>query len=57
MTDSDELYTGMEIDDDINSAMSTETLADRDLIPPSFDNALEPEQKACQSRFSTIADT
>ena len=32
MTDPDELYTGMENDDDLSSVMSTETLADRDLI-------------------------
>jgi hypothetical protein len=32
MTDSDELYTGVEIDDDLSSAMGTQTLADRDLI-------------------------
>jgi len=40
MTDAGELYTGMEVDDDLSSAMGTETLADRDLIPPGFDNAL-----------------
>jgi hypothetical protein len=38
MTDSGELYTRMEIDDDLSSAMGTETFADRDLIPPGFDN-------------------
>ena len=38
MTDSDELYTGMDVDDDLSSAMGTETLADRDLMPPGFDN-------------------
>ena len=38
MTDSGELYTGMEIEDDLSSAMGTEALADRDLIPPGFDN-------------------
>jgi hypothetical protein len=57
MTDSDELYTEMEIGDDLSSALGTETLIDRDLIPPGFANALEPEQKACQSRFSIIVDT
>ena len=29
----------METDDDLSSAMGTETLADRDLVPPGFDNA------------------
>ena len=38
MTDSDELYTGMDVDDDLSSAMGTETLADRDLMPLGFDN-------------------
>ena len=55
MADSGELYTGIEVDDDLSSAIGTETLADRDLIPPDFDNALEPEQKAYQSRFSIIS--
>jgi len=32
MTDSNELYTGMENDDGLSNVMSTETLADRDLI-------------------------
>jgi hypothetical protein len=39
MIDSGELYTGMEVDDDLSSATGTETLIDRDLIPPGFDNA------------------
>ena len=39
MTDSCELYTGMEIEDDLSSAMDAEALADRDLILPDFDNA------------------
>jgi hypothetical protein len=39
MTDSSELYTGMEVDDDLSSAMGTKTLADRDPIPPGFDSA------------------
>lgn len=38
MTDSDELHTGRDVDDDLNNAMSTETLADRDIVPPGFDN-------------------
>ena len=40
MTDSDELYAGMEIDDDLGSAIGIETLADQDLVPPGFDNTL-----------------
>jgi hypothetical protein len=30
MTDSSELYTGMEVGDDLSSAMRTETLTDRE---------------------------
>jgi hypothetical protein len=39
MTDSDELYAGVGSDDDLGSAMGTETLAHRDLVTPGFDNA------------------
>ena len=38
MTDSGELYTGMEVGDDLSSTMGIETLVDQDLIPPGFDN-------------------
>ena len=38
MTDFGQLYTEMGVDDDLSSAMGTETLADRGLVPPSFDN-------------------
>jgi hypothetical protein len=51
------MYTGMDVDDDLGSAMDTETLADRDLMPPGFDNPVEPEQKAPKSRPSNTADT
>jgi hypothetical protein len=33
MVDSDELYTGMDVDDDLSSVIGTKTLADRDLVP------------------------
>ena len=56
MTDSRELYTGMEGGNDLSSAMGTETLADREHLRAST-MPLEPEQNACQSRFSTIVDT
>ena len=38
MVDSDDLYGSMEVDDDLSTALGTETLADRDMVPPSFDN-------------------
>jgi hypothetical protein len=39
MVDSDDLYGAMEVDDDLSTALGTETLADRDMVPPGFDNA------------------
>jgi hypothetical protein len=33
MVDSDDLYGLMEVDDDLSTALGTETLADRDMVP------------------------
>ena len=38
MADSDDLYDSMKVDDGLSTALGTETLADRDILPPSFDN-------------------
>jgi hypothetical protein len=38
MVDSDDLYGPMEVDDDLSPALGAETLADKDMMPPSFDN-------------------
>ena len=38
MVDSDDLYGPMEVDDGLSTALGTETLADRDMVPPGFDN-------------------
>src|SRR2546423_214286 len=38
MVDSDDLYGPMEIDDDLSTALGTETLVDGDVVPPGFDN-------------------
>ena len=38
MVDSDDLYDPMEVDDDLSTALGTETLADRDMVSPGFDN-------------------
>ena len=38
MVDSDDLYGPMEVDDDLSTALGTETPADRDMVPPGFDN-------------------
>jgi hypothetical protein len=37
MTDSDDLYAGMDVDDDLSTALGTETFADRDMIPASLE--------------------
>jgi hypothetical protein len=38
MVDSDDLYGPMKVDDNLGTALGTEILADRDMVPPSFDN-------------------
>ena len=38
MVDSDDLYGPMEVDDDLSTALDTETLADRDMVSLSFEN-------------------
>ena len=40
MVDSDDFYGPMEVSDDLSTALGTETLADRDIVLPSFDNSL-----------------
>ena len=39
MIASDDSYGPMEVGDDLSTALGTETLADRDTVPPSFDYA------------------
>ena len=41
MVDSDDLYGPIEIGDDLSTALGTQTLADRDIVPSSFDNTLD----------------
>ena len=38
MVDSGDLYGVTEVGDDLSTALGTETLADRDMVPPDFDN-------------------
>jgi hypothetical protein len=38
MVDSDDLYGPIEVDDDLSIVLGTETLADRNMVPPGFDN-------------------
>ena len=47
MTGSSELYTGMEVGDDLSSAMRTETLAGS-RIPPDFDSAPSARTESLQ---------
>src|SRR2546423_3946085 len=51
MTDSDQSYAGMEIDDDLSSAMGTDTLADQELVPPGFDTT--PRARLAAVRYIT----
>jgi hypothetical protein len=37
MIDSDDLYGPMEVGNDLSTALGTETLADRNMVSPSFD--------------------
>ena len=61
MADSDELKPGMDVDEDLSSAMGTETLADRDLTPPGFDNPRRARTEGSQiktfqhSRYLKVA--
>jgi len=34
MTDSDDLYGSMDVDDDLSTALGTETLAEKDIVTP-----------------------
>jgi hypothetical protein len=38
MVDSDDLYGPMEVGDDLSTALGSETLADRDMVPLGFKN-------------------
>jgi hypothetical protein len=38
MADSDDLYGPIKVDDDLSTALGAETLADRNMVPPGFDN-------------------
>jgi hypothetical protein len=40
MIDSDDLYGPTEVDGDLSTALGTETLADRDMVPLGFKNTL-----------------
>src|SRR5438105_4999302 len=41
MTDLDDLYRGMEVDDDLSTDLGTETFAERDMVPARSDQAAE----------------
>jgi hypothetical protein len=38
MVDSDNLYGSMDVGDDLSTALGTETLADRDMVPADYSN-------------------
>jgi hypothetical protein len=49
MTDSDDLNTGMDVDDDLSTALGTETLADRDMVPAAFGNTSTSSSKVANT--------
>jgi hypothetical protein len=53
MVDSDDLYGPMEVDDDLSTALGAETLADRNMVPPGFDNTPGAMSAECERVFSS----
>jgi hypothetical protein len=49
MVDSDDLYAGMDADDDLSTALGTETLADRDMVPAKFENTATSSSKSADT--------
>ena len=49
MTDSDDLYAGMDIGDDLCTAMGTETLTDRDMMPAGFKSTATSSSKSADT--------
>ena len=49
MVDSDDLYPRMNADDDLSTALGTETLADRDMVPAKFENAATSTSKSADT--------
>ena len=44
MIDSDDLYSLIEVGDDLSTALGAETLADRDMVSLGFDTRRVPQQ-------------
>ena len=49
MTYSDDLYAGIDVDDGLSTAMGTETLADRDMMPAGFANTAISSSKSADT--------
>jgi hypothetical protein len=49
MTDSDDLYAGMDVDDDLSTALGTKTFADRDMVPAGFENTTTSSPKSADT--------
>ena len=49
VADSDDLYARMNADDDLSTAMSTETLANRDMVPAEFENTATSSSKSADT--------
>jgi hypothetical protein len=49
MTDSGDLYTGMDVDDDLSTVLGTETLADKDMMLARFENTTTSSSKSADA--------
>jgi hypothetical protein len=49
MADSDDLYARRNADDDLSTALGTETLADRDMVPAEFENTATSSSKSADT--------
>jgi hypothetical protein len=49
MADSDYLYARMNADDDLSTALGTDTFADRDMVPAEFENTATSWSKSADT--------
>ena len=54
MIDSDDLYSAMEVDNDLSTALGTETLADKDMVPPGSSTDTMPIEIFEHQRFLRV---
>jgi|SRR5947209_1911431 len=49
MADLDDLYAGMKADDDLSTALGTEPVADKDMVPAEFENPATSWAKSAET--------